>query len=114
MSMKKTYRIKQEKEFQAVMNTRDSYANRNLILFIKPHNMYKHFRVGFSVGKKVGNAVCRNRIKRQLRASVYRLKDELPTDLDFVLIARPNITQLTAQEIESNIRHVCRLAKIIK
>lgn len=113
MSMKKTYRIKKEKEFQAVINRRDSYANRNLILFIKPSNGYSHFRVGFSVGKKVGNAVCRNRIKRQLRAGIYRLKDELPNDLDFVLIARPHINQLTAQEIDANIQHICRLAKII-
>ncbi|MEM9422986.1 MAG: ribonuclease P protein component [Pseudomonadota bacterium] len=47
-------------------------------------------RVGFTVTKKLGNAVVRNRIKRRLRAAV----DEVfPTcadaNTDYVLIARP-------------------------
>lgn len=112
--MKKTYRIKKEKEFQKVINARASYANRNIVLFILSKDNQTHFRVGFSVGKKIGNAVTRNRVKRQLREAVYQLRDEFPCDLDFVLIARPNIVKLTTKEVEQNLRHVCRLANIIK
>lgn len=112
--MKKAYRIKKTKEFQKVINARASYANRNIVLFILPNQMQSHFRVGFSVGKKVGNAVTRNRVKRQLREAVYQMRDEFPDHLDFIVIARPNIVQLTTQEVEQNLRHVCRLASIIK
>lgn len=111
--MKKTYRIKKEKEFQQVINARASYANRNIVLFILPKEHQAHFRVGISVGKKIGNAVMRNRVKRQLREAVYELRHELPQSLDFVLIARPSIVQLSTKEVVKNLRHVCRLANII-
>lgn len=112
--MKKTYRIKKEKEFQKVINARASYANRNIVLFILSKPQQAHFRVGISVGKKIGNAVMRNRVKRQLREAVFHMQDQFPSDLDFVLIARPNIVTLTTKEVEQNLRHVCRLANIIK
>lgn len=113
MSMKKAYRIKKEKDFQTILKDRQSYANRNIILFIKRNPNLSHFRIGLSVGKKIGNAVQRNRVKRQLREGVYALRHELPMDIDLVMIARPAITSLTTREVKDNIRHVCRLAKII-
>lgn len=112
--MKKTYRIKKEKEFQQVITARASFANRNLVLFIYERAELTHFRVGFSVGKKVGNAVQRNRVKRQLRVAVQALKEDLPSNLDFILIARPNILHLSTAEVQKNVRHVCRLAGIIQ
>ena len=113
MSMKKAYRVKKEKDFRTILEDRQSYANRNIILFIRKNAALSHFRVGLSVGKRIGNAVQRNRVKRQLRGGIYALRDELPKDVDLVMIARPAITSLTTHEVEENIRHVCHLAKII-
>ncbi|CUA94217.1 ribonuclease P protein component [Pannonibacter indicus] len=46
-------------------------------------------RVGYTVTKKTGNAVERNRIKRRLRAAVAQLQDEdVPSGADFVIIGR--------------------------
>ncbi|KND20194.1 ribonuclease P [Pannonibacter phragmitetus] len=46
-------------------------------------------RVGYTVTKKTGNAVERNRIKRRLRAAVAQLEDEtVPSGADFVIIGR--------------------------
>lgn len=47
-------------------------------------------RVGFTVSKKVGNAVARNRARRRLRAAVDQLMPLLAQDgTDYVLIGRP-------------------------
>ena len=69
--MRKSYRVKSEKDFQQVFESGDSVANRAFVIYVveKPEN--KHFRVGISVGKKVGHtAVARNRLKRYIRAVI--------------------------------------------
>ncbi len=45
--------------------------------------------VGFTVSRRVGGAVVRNRVKRWLREAVRRQKAALPEGTDLVLIARP-------------------------
>ena len=74
----------------------------------------KHFRVGISVGKKIGNAVVRNAVKRKIRTSIYQLKESIDSTCDFLIIARPGVDKLTSEEIHSNIKHVLKLAKILK
>lgn len=45
-------------------------------------------RVGFTVTKKVGNAVVRNRIRRRLKAAADALHDEFRAATDYVVVAR--------------------------
>lgn len=111
--MKKSYRVKREKDFQNVFHQGNSVANRQLVMYVIEKPQQTHFRVGFSVGKKIGNAVCRNRIKRYLRAAIHELRDYLPENIDFILIARPDIIHKNYHEIKQSIIHVMKLAKII-
>ncbi|GEK38043.1 ribonuclease P protein component [Enterococcus thailandicus] len=111
--MKKAYRVKKEREFQAVFKTGASFANRKFVVYRLDKKDQLHFRVGLSVGKKVGNAVSRNDVKRKIRAAIYSFKDEIDPELDFIVIARPSVEGLTYDEIRSNLVHVLKLAKII-
>ena len=46
-------------------------------------------RVGFTVSKKVGNAVVRNRVRRRLREIARQvIPGQARTDLDYVLVGR--------------------------
>lgn len=110
--MKKKYRVKKEREFQKVFEEGASFANRKFVVYRLEPSGQKHFRVGISVGKKVGNAVMRNQVKRKIRAILQELKNDLPP-IDFIVIARPTTKDLPYDEIRSNLIHVLKLAKIL-
>ena len=65
-----------------------SFANRQLVIYYVEKPGQEHFRIGLSVGKKIGNAVTRNRIKRYLRQAFQELEDQIENPYDIVIIAR--------------------------
>ncbi|GAB7232191.1 ribonuclease P protein component [Facklamia hominis] len=111
--MKKKYRVKSDKDYQKVFHQGQSIANRQLVIYQYSKPNQEYFRVGLSVGKKIGNAVVRNQIKRYLRQAVFELREVIQPDLDFLLIARKDIVGRPYQEVKSSVIHVMNLAGII-
>lgn len=111
--MKKAYRIKKESEFQTAFKKGKSFANRQLVLYVYPKPEQVHFRIGLSVGKKNGNAVKRNQIKRYLRQGVYELSSVIRPDVDILLIARQDIRDKTFLQVKQSLIHVMKLANIL-
>jgi len=112
-TLQKSYRVKKEKEFQAVFHTGKSYANKRFIVYQLSPCKQSHFRVGISVSKKLGNAVTRNKIKRKIRQGILELSAEIRSDIDFIVIARPAAKDLTVAETVKNLRHVLMIAEVI-
>jgi len=111
--MRKSYRVKKEAEFQRVFTEGKSCANRQFVVYMieKPEQI--HFRVGISVGKKIGNAVARNWVKRRIRQSLTELKPQLKQDCDFIVIARPGVAWMEMAEVKAHLIHVLRLANVL-
>lgn len=65
-------------------------------------------RLGVSVGRKVGGAVERNRVKRMLRESFRAIAAELPAGHDFVVVARPDAGPLAQEQGEEGVRAALR------
>lgn len=61
-----------------------------------------------SVGRRVGGAVERNRVKRMLREAFWSAAPELPEGRDFVVIARPEAGELARSEGGRGIEHGLR------
>lgn len=113
-ALKKSYRVKSETDFQKVFDHRDSVANRAFVIYKLEKPSQEHFRVGISAGKKVGHtAVLRNQIKRYIRATLTEVIDQIPDELDFLIIARPVVRDYDMKQIRQNLHHVLRLAKIL-
>ena len=110
--MKKSFRVKSERDFQKVFLGGSSCANRNFVLYKLEKPEQKHFRVGISVGKKIGNAVMRNAVKRKIRQALLELKPSICAEVDFIIIARPAANGLSMQEVKQNVSHVLRLAQL--
>lgn len=87
-------RLKTRRDFLRVADTRARFATPGLILQVRRHNADEasalpDLRVGFTVSKKVGNAVVRNRVRRRLRAAADAVMGvRAKTGRDYVLVGR--------------------------
>ena len=61
-------------------------------------------RIGFSVSRRVGNAVLRNRVRRRLREFFRLNRSELPEGCDTVVIAKPGAAKLSYGELVDELR----------
>jgi ribonuclease P protein component len=87
-------RLSRSRDFDAVYRQGRSVATRFLVLHWFPReDVDGEPRLGLSVPRAVGNAVTRNRIKRQLRETWRALLPDVPAGHDYVLIARPGLPE---------------------
>ncbi|MGI5940553.1 MAG: ribonuclease P protein component [Thermoleophilia bacterium] len=97
-------RLARPEDFARVYRAGRSVANRYLVLYYFDRlgpglsEADDQLRVGFSVSKKLGGAVERNRIKRVLREAFRANAQSLRGSMDFVLIARLPIVELLDTE----------------
>ena len=84
--MKKQYRIKKSEEFEKIIKNRKFIASPGIVLYIKKKEE-KNARVGITVKKKIGNAVVRNKVKRQIRMMIQEIYD-FEEEFDSILLIK--------------------------
>jgi ribonuclease P protein component len=102
-------RLSRSAEFDRVYREGRSHANRYLVVYSFPREGDSDDpRLGVSVGRKVGGAVERNRVKRLLRDAFWAAADSLPDGHDFVVVARPEAGELASKEGEPGVERSLR------
>ncbi|EAE1668870.1 ribonuclease P protein component [Listeria monocytogenes] len=112
--MKKKYRIKKNDDFQKVFRRGKSFANRQFVVYTLKQEGSNHFRIGLSVSKKIGNAVCRNRIKRYIRQSFHELESQLNPENEYIIIARKPAANMDFHEVKKSLIHVLKVGRVLK
>ena len=110
--MKKQYRIKKNEEIEAVIKEKKWSSNACFILYIKKTDETNHFRYAVSVSKKLGNAVVRNRLKRQIRAIIRQF--QFIDGIDFFIIVRKKTLEIEFKDMISELEYLFQKKKIVK
>ena len=94
--MQRRNRLSRSRDFDAVYRHGRSTPSRFLVLYWFPReDADGEPRLGLAVPRAIGNAVTRNRVKRQLREAWRARLDTIPRGRDYVLVARPGLAETT-------------------
>ena len=102
--MERCYRLKKNRAFQYVYRRGHSVACRDLVMLAAPG---RELKVGFSVSKKVGKAVIRNKVKRRLRECFRPLLGDVKTGL-YVIVARTSAAEAAFGDLKKDVRYLLK------
>ncbi len=109
--MKKMNILKKNTDFTRIINNNKPYKSSNFIIYIEKNtNDVYHF--GLSVGKKIGKAVVRNKIKRQIK-NIIDQKD-YKNNFNCIIIVKRGILNLSFFEMKQELMKQIAKLNIIK
>lgn len=94
----KSKTLKENKDFRRLYYRGRTEASPCLVTYIMK-NRFGETRVGITSGKKIGNAVERNRARRLIRAAFSECEDRLNGCYDIVFVARTRTAGVKMQEV---------------
>ncbi len=110
--MDRPSRLRRNEDFQRVRREGRSYSSPWLVLVVAPNGLDRS-RFGFAVGKRIGKAVARNRVKRRLREAVRLRQSQVAEGWDVLLIVRDPMTDVTFQELDDALTRLLRRARLL-
>lgn len=103
--MQRAWRLRANRDFVRVRGKGRSWAHPLLVLAAAPGpDPAAATRVGVSAGKRVGNAVVRNRAKRRVREAVRAVYRDLPAGWDLVFVIRAPAAEASYPAIVAAVR----------
>lgn len=116
---RRRHRLTKALEFKSVYDARLKAPRGPIVVFVRPNGL-GHPRLGLSVGRRVGNAVTRNAIKRRLRdafrhvaASWDASSEGARSGLDIVIAARSGRVESPEAYAEHLRGALAKLARVI-
>jgi ribonuclease P protein component len=108
---RKSERIRKNTEFVATMKGKRLSID-GLSLFYRK-NDGANFRIGLSVGKKLGNAVKRNRLRRQIRSCITKVLGDHAAGYDLVFVARQGLADLAFDQVLKAVTRALQRSAVI-
>ena len=108
--MQRAYRLRKNRQFQYVYRKGKSCACHELVLL---HVRSARLQAGFSVSRKIGNSVVRNRVKRRLREKFRALLPLLKPGL-YVVVAREAAAEADSHALGASLLSLCRRQKLLR
>lgn len=106
--MKRENRVLKHQEFDEIISSTPVIKSHRFVIHYRPNEAGKA-RIGISVSKRNGNAVIRNRIKRQIRA-IIGIAYAMTNSFDIIIIVRttydPSLFQEEKKELTADLMKI--------
>jgi ribonuclease P protein component len=109
--MKRPWTLTRRAQYVSVSQRGSIYADSLIVAKVLPNGLDVN-RYGFSVAKRVGTAVCRNRLRRQLREIVR--SHSIKQGWDIVLIARPKAAAADYHQLDKVVARLLSRGKLLQ
>ena len=109
--MKKINIVKENRDFNQIIQRNRPFRYKDFIIYINKREP-SVYRFGLSVGKKIGNAVTRNHIKRQIREIVSQ--NDYKNDFDCIIIVGKGILCRSFSEMRDNLNFAFKKLNLVK
>ncbi|MFW6139930.1 MAG: ribonuclease P protein component [Acidobacteriota bacterium] len=101
-SLSSKERVKKKKEFLSTYKKGNRYRGAYLIVIFRANEL-PYSRVAAVAGKRIGNAVRRNKAKRWIKALFRKKKDLLKDSKDLIIIAKENIAKASWKNLQKDL-----------
>lgn len=104
--------LRSKVDFQGIQGQSRSQAHTALLMRYR-RNELDRTRYGISTGRRVGNAVIRNKVRRRLRTILRKLDGRVERGWDILLVARPTAESVPQAELEMALERLLSLAGLL-
>ena len=109
--MKKINILKNSRDFDRIIKNNKPYKYKDYIIFVEKNTNDK-FKFGLSVGKKIGNAVNRNLVKRRIKAIIDQ--NDYQNSFNCIIIVGKGINERSFDEMKENLLFALKNLNLIK
>jgi ribonuclease P protein component len=111
--LQRRFRVTEVERFRQIRQEGASHAHPLMaVSFLR--NDLEVSRCGFTVSKRIGKAVERNRARRRMREAVRSLWDMIQPGWDLIWVARPGINEASFLELQDACARLLRRARLLK
>ncbi len=109
--MKKINILKNSRDFDRIIKSNKPYIYKDYIIYIE-RETNDYYKFGISVSKKIGNAVNRNKIKRQIKSIID--KNDYQNNFNCIIIVGKGINERSFEKRKNNLLIALSNLNIIK
>jgi ribonuclease P protein component len=109
--LRRQYRLKESTRIQEIRRTGQSWRNGWVALSRLP-GQQQESRFAFSVSRRIGNAVTRNRIKRLIREAVRQYLPCIRPGWDVLLVARSRARSATFDQVQRAVAELLQQSRL--
>ena len=109
--MKKINILKDNRDFSRIIKNNKPFKFKDYIIY-KESKTDEFYKFGISVSKKIGNAVVRNKLKRQIKSIIDKKSYE--NSFNCIIILRKGILDKSFNEMSNDLYSAFKVLKLFK